>query len=357
MTIVLVSIHVEKTPPAFPLAAAVIKTAIEKAAETSNFKVLMHDYYLPVIPSETVKNLLESGADVFGFSACTWNSAEIISIAGLLKQNKAGCRIVAGGPQASAVPEIFKNSGFFDIIIVGEGEELIVDALIRQTSEPEILTAAPVDFSAGSSPYPAVLDKKRMFDGILWEVSRGCPYNCAFCYESRGCKTIRTVSKDRMKAELELFRRNGIKKIWVLDPTFNRSSSHAVQVLNEIIAVYPDAHYTFEIRAELMNRQICALLSEIDASLQIGLQTTDASALKKINRSLNEDKFLEKCRMMSEYGLTFGIDLIYGLPGDSYESFTKSLDFAVSAAPNNLDIFPLSVLPGTEIAERADEYG
>jgi radical SAM superfamily enzyme YgiQ (UPF0313 family) len=317
----------------------------------------MHEYYLPLVPKNIARKLLETGADVFGFSACTWNSAEIISIAEALKQSKPGCRIITGGPQASAAAGIFQDTGLFDTIVVGEGEGCIVDVLLNQKSGSSILTAAAADFSAGSSPYPAVLGKSHNYEGILWEVSRGCPYSCSFCYESRGCKEIRTISEERMKMELELFRKNQIKKIWVLDPTFNHSSSHAVTVLNKIHDLYPEAHYTFEIRAELMNKQICLLLSELDTSLQIGLQTTNTQALEKINRRLNPDKFLNKCRMMSGLGLSFGIDLIYGLPGDNYESFKESLDFAVAAAPNNLDIFPLSVLPGTELAEKTEEYG
>lgn len=357
MTIVFISIHVEKTPPAFPLAAAILKTSVMKDQRTSGFTVLMREYYLPVNPKEIAHELLETKSDIFGFSACTWNSDQIIGIAAELKRNSPDCRIIAGGPQASAAAGVFQETGFFDTIIIGEAEGVIIDALFPQKNQPVVLTAPPSDFSGSSSPYPAVLNKKRKSEGILWEVSRGCPYKCSFCYESRGCKTIRTIPAERMRSELELFRMNGIKKIWVLDPTFNHNSNHAEKVLNEIIAVYPEAHYTFEIRAELMNRQICALLAGIDASLQIGLQTTNPAALKKINRSLTQDKFLGNCRMMSEYGLTFGIDLIYGLPGDNYESFKKSLDFAVSAAPNNLDIFPLSVLPGTEMAENAEEYG
>jgi len=46
--------------------------------------------------------------------------------------------------------------------------------------------------------------------------------------------------------------------------------------------------------------------------------------------------------------------MIYGLPKDSLKSFCKSLDFVIGLAPNHIDIFPLSVLPGTELADNAD---
>jgi acetyl-CoA carboxylase biotin carboxylase subunit len=61
--------------------------------------------------------------------------------------------------------------------------------------------------------------------------------------------------------------------------------------------------------------------------------------------------------MLNKEDLSFGLDLIYGLPGDSLAGYRKSLDFALSLYPNNLDLFRLSVLPGTALRDRAEELG
>ncbi len=55
--------------------------------------------------------------------------------------------------------------------------------------------------------------------------------------------------------------------------------------------------------------------------------------------------------------MSYGFDLIYGLPGDSLTGFLASLDFALSLIPNHLDIFPLAVLPGTRLADTATGLG
>ena len=54
---------------------------------------------------------------------------------------------------------------------------------------------------------------------------------------------------------------------------------------------------------------------------------------------------------------SYGFDLIYGLPGDSLAGFMDSVDFAMGMVPNHLDIFRLSVLPGTRLAETAEGLG
>ena len=51
--------------------------------------------------------------------------------------------------------------------------------------------------------------------------------------------------------------------------------------------------------------------------------------------------------------MVYGFDLIYGLPGDTFEGFCASLDFAMGLIPNHVDIFPLAVLPGTRLQETA----
>ena len=52
---------------------------------------------------------------------------------------------------------------------------------------------------------------------------------------------------------------------------------------------------------------------------------------------------------LSAEGVTFGLDLIYGLPGDDYSGFCESLNFALGFDPNQIDLFPLAVLPGTSL--------
>ncbi|MBI9109384.1 MAG: radical SAM protein [Spirochaetales bacterium] len=352
MTVIFISIHIEKSPVAFPLASAVLKTAVEKFTGLKDCRALLEEFFMPQKASDIADRLIKTGASFFGFSVYTWNASLVIETARVLKERMPDAVIFAGGPQVTAVPGEFRKTGLFSFIVEGEGEGIVPGRLLGSAAHESI----EFDFSKSASPYAKVLSEKK-YSGVLWEVSRGCPYNCAFCYESRGCASIRTISEQRLIEELKLFRKMEIEKIWVLDPTFNHNKKHAENVLQMILKYNPDAHYTFEIRAELMNETLCRLFSELDASLQIGLQSTDEQVLKSVNRSLDKVKFAQKCKLMSSWGLTYGIDLIYGLPFDSIDKFCESIDFAVSSGPNNIDIFPLAVLPGTELAEKADRYG
>jgi radical SAM superfamily enzyme YgiQ (UPF0313 family) len=121
------------------------------------------------------------------------------------------------------------------------------------------------------------------------------------------------------------------------------------------LAYFP--HFHFEVRAEYLTRPQARCFSAIGATLQIGLQTANPKAAALVNRSFDRSLFAAKMRLLNEADVIFGLDLIYGLPGDTLADYKKSLDFAVSLSPNNIDMFRLSVLPSTALFDRADELG
>ncbi len=118
----------------------------------------------------------------------------------------------------------------------------------------------------------------------------------------------------------------------------------------------PEIHYTFEIRAELLDIPSAALFGELYCSLQIGLQSSNAEVLRKINRQFNPTLFKEKIQLLHDSNVVFGLDLIIGLPDDTYQSFLESIDYTLSLKPSNIDIFLLSLLPGTELFDRKDDF-
>jgi hypothetical protein len=209
------------------------------------------------------------------------------------------------------------------------------------------------DLAALPSPFLDGILNLADYSGVLWELSRGCPFACDFCFESRGTAGIRRVPMPRVEAELELFAESGIREVFVLDPTFNYHKANAKQALRLIAKKAPDIHFFFEIRSEFIDREMAGLFAAIRCSLQIGLQSAHDAVLKNVNRSLDPADFEARILLLHQADVTYGFDLIYGLPGDTLEGFRASLDFAMSLVPNHLDIFSLAVLPGARLAETA----
>ncbi len=363
MKLTLVAIHIEASARAVPLGpamlASVLKRAFPEAVET---RVL--DLFLQQSAQACAEQILATDPDWVGFSVYVWNRARAREIAELLRRQWPSLLLFAGGSEATADPEGMLAEGFLDLVLAGEGEELIQDVVGRLLGGEAVseirgsIRPAPVkDLGTLPSPYLDGSLDPSAYPGMLWELSRGCPFRCDFCFESRGETGIRRVPMERVEAELRHFEACGVSQVFVLDPTFNFDKRQAKAILRLIAAQAPAIHFFFEIRSEFIDRELARLFASIRCSLQIGLQSADDAVLRRINRSIDLADFEAKVLLLHQAGATYGFDLIYGLPGDTLQGFLSSIDFALSLVPNHLDVFPLSVLPGTRLRETAPELG
>ena len=361
MKIILVSIHIKKNAPeAIPLAAAMLKSACDDLADIS-----LSEFALDDNENEIVSALKNKRPDGIGFCVYLWNREIICNIIKKLRNECPEMLLFAGGPDITANISHFIKNTPVDFAVSGEGENVLRSVLkkinengsleniheiqgVATKNFPDAKIALSIeDLSSLPSPYlSGILDVKK-YNGVLWELSRGCPFQCAFCYESKGNANVRQFCLERIEKELELFEKNGVEQVFVLDPTFNKNKQRAKQILRLIQSKAPDIHFTFEVRTEFLDEEMAELFASVSCGLQIGLQSTNITALAEINRRFDSNAYSKKIKLLNEYGVIFGLDLIFGLPKDSFSDFCKSLDYAINLQPNNLDIFQLAVLPGT----------
>ena len=362
MDLLLVALHLEPSPRAVPLGPAMLASALKRAfGEAVRTRVL--DLFLQDSAQTCADRILAEQPQYVGFSMYVWNRTLALATARELKRRHPEMVIFAGGAEATADLQGVLADPAMDFVLPGEGEELIVQALglLRQGVPPAelqaLLSPGPVkDLASLSSPFLDGTLRIGDYSGQLWELSRGCPFTCDFCFESRGAAGTRRVPMARVQAELELFEAAQVSQVFVLDPTFNYNKQQAKEVLRLIQASAPGIHFFFEIRSEFLDRELAGLFASIKCTLQIGLQSASKQVLGNIGRSMNNQDFQQKILLLHEAGATYGFDLIYGLPGDTLEGFLDSLDFAMALAPNHLDIFRLSVLPGTRLMETAPGF-
>ncbi|HRW23148.1 MAG TPA: radical SAM protein [Spirochaetia bacterium] len=312
-------------------------------------------------PEAIAKRALALSPDLVGLSLYSWNSGRLEAAGTALKAARPGLVIVAGGPDASADPEALATRGPADVVVAGEGERAIVDlvgAMLAGDPLPgPVVRAAPVDPAGLSSPWlDGTLDPGRWGGGAL-ELTRGCPYRCAFCFESKGEARLRRFPLETAGKELERFEEAMVEEVFVLDPTFNADPKRMAAAVRLFSERGPNLRYFLEIRAELLTAEQARLLGSLDCSVQIGLQSADPAVLALVDRTLDPDLFARKTRLLDEEGVVYGLDLIYGLPGDTLAGFRRSLDYALGLGPNHLDVFRLAVLPGTALHDRAAGLG
>lgn len=365
MNIVLTSVHITKSPDAVPLAPALLKTYLERSITDKNLKISIIEFTLEYDIDRNVEEILNSKPDIIGFSIYLWNRKYYMRLINKLKQRSPGVIIVAGGPEIRSDYQSLLEKGI-DYTIDGEGEETFSELVSALLENRDCLNIDGVNDNKSryikninTIPSPILtgnIDLNK-YDGYLWELSRGCPFSCDFCFESRGFKGVRHYDLERVKEELKVIIESETSQVFVLDPTFNINLDRAKLILRLIKKINKGTHFHFEVRAELLDNEISRLFTETGSSLQIGIQSGHNSVLKLINRSLNRKDFTKKIALLNNNGTIFGLDLIYGLPGDDYSGFKDSMEYVLSLQPNHVDIFPLAVLPGTALYENASNLG
>ncbi len=358
---------------AVPLGAACIASALKADPRlTGRVAVSLADFGFrddAAFIADDLASRPDAAGAVFFFSVYVWNRSVLSDTARILRSRLPDAVFVAGGPEVTGNPAGLESS--FDYLVSGEGEldvpELacaLLDGRVpssgtgRAVSLPR--TASPDCASCPSPWLDGTLDGCRAVSeekGALWELARGCPFKCAYCYESRGDHRVRPLPLARLEAELARFLELGIERVFVLDPTYNAHRERALGLLHMLAKKGEGIHFSFEARAEQIDRELAAAFAAIPCSLQIGLQSTNQQALELVNRKTDLKLFAKRIGLLNEAGVVFGLDLMYGLPGDSLSGFRNSLDWALSLWPNNLEIFRLAVLPGTELADKADGLG
>ncbi|HKM06360.1 MAG TPA: radical SAM protein [Sphaerochaeta sp.] len=370
MKIQIVSCCLEEGNLSFPLGALSIKTAIEHHPTLKQYNCTLGAYTLEDDPVRAAESCALSEATHIGCSIYLWNRTWFDLFANHLKRVAPSVTLFAGGTEVTANPHSF-DLDLYNFLTLGEGEEstTVALSLLLEGKEPQgqgILTkgkelsyAFPQDLGTLDSVLlsGSAADFVKPGSSILWEMTRGCPFSCAFCFESKGIRSVRHFTYERIDEELEYLLANQVEEVFILDPTFNMDKKRTVQMLSLLVEKAQDIHFIFELRAELLDAELADLFAQLNCSLQIGLQSSNTEVLKAINRRFDPTLFQAKIALLNERGIVFGLDLIIGLPHDSLSIFCNSLDFTVGCKPSNIDIFALSLLPGTKLADDAEKLG
>ncbi|MGA8571617.1 MAG: radical SAM family heme chaperone HemW [Desulfobaccales bacterium] len=88
--------------------------------------------------------------------------------------------------------------------------------------------------------------------------------------------------------------------------------------------------------------------------LSLGAQSFDEAELAFLKRRHTADQTLEALGLIRAVGFkNLGLDLIYGLPGQTPDAWLKTLEQALACAPEHLSCYQLTLAPGTLLSRRA----
>ncbi len=341
-----------------------------------------HERVLPL-----ARECLAAGVQpVFGFSCYTWNVALFIDIARTIKQALPDALVIGGGPHVQRAEDFLYEDGF-DVIVLGEGEITFTQLLDCSSRDQWSEVAGLAYLLSDGAPYctaarprqteldrfPSALDLlplrhadgRPLYQRAAYESSRGCPYRCAFCEWGTGAIGTRMYqfSLDRIRRDLQRLVDGGIEDIWFCDSNFGALREDAAKA--EIVVDlrrrtgYPRTFATSWSKNHNARVQKIVRLLHRNGLLwhyHLALQTLTPKALELSHRTnMRANDYEPVVRALAAEGVPVAAELIWGLPGDAFDSFEANLDRLMRVFPN-FNIFGYTLLPGTEFFDRRDEY-
>lgn len=139
------------------------------------------------------------------------------------------------------------------------------------------------------------------------------------------------------------------------------SAADVERILEQIRRCYPvaaDAEITIEcnpgtVTAEKLHHYITGGINR----LSVGLQSTDDAELARIGRIHSYRDFLESYRLAREAGFgNINVDLMAALPGQSVDSYRRTLERVTALAPEHISAYSLILEEGTTLYVNRSSY-
>jgi anaerobic magnesium-protoporphyrin IX monomethyl ester cyclase len=373
MNITLATIHCN--PRFTPLALLYLKAYLVETRGYQFQDVTIREFPSDAQSDDVASQILAGQPDVVGLSCYVWNVKTLMAASRRIKEVKPDIKIVLGGPEVGPLAKsVLRKHPYVDVVVKSEGEvpfSEIVEAVgnggdygrvrgiaFQRVGEIHETENAPILQDLNYIPSPHLLQYGKHKGRIIClETQRGCVFKCNFCFYNKDL-SIRNRRFDvaRVKEEIFFWLQQEADEIYLMDPVFNLNAARAKEICR-FVAQHNNRKVRFhsEVWAEFIDEEMAQLFKEANFTfLEVGLQTTDGAVLAAVERRLKLKQFIEGISYLKKFDLKFELQLIYGLPGDTRASFKRSLDFAASLEPPRLSVFPLMVLPGTELWRKAE---
>ena len=335
-------------------------------------------------PEETAARALATAPDLVAFSSFTVTHRWSVAVARAIKRARR-VPTVFGGPHPSAAPAAVLRDPAVDAVVVGEGEEALLDlagcverdgfgrsdvanAWFRSAAGPVANRPRPLLRDLDRLPFP---EREPFYDRIpeferdfMVLTQRGCPFHCSYCehslFASRypGEKRVRQRSVDNVLRELRQWRARGrMRKVFFWDTIFALD----LRWLREFAPRYRDeVGLPFECYAHprTLSAEAARLLAAAGCSLvRMGVQSVSPDTLARVGRSGGPTEVRQAITWLREAGVPFAFDHILALPGEGAAEQRDACRLYAELRPERIVVHWMTYLPGTAAFEEARRSG
>jgi len=342
-------------------------------------------------PIELKHRISDKSPEILALSHYEWNSNLDIAILKYMKQKNSDTVTVMGGPSFETdldwAKNFFQERPYLDAYIYGEGEwsftrfvelleaydkklinipfEELPSSIFYLNKKSNKLINNPknfverLDLTNHPSPYlTGIMDPFLANPNLspIMETNRGCPYACTFCNWGNAIQAkINQFSIDTINKEVLYVCKNSKNMLgffYIADANFGilKRDLEIARVIRECMDKYNFPKQVFQCYAKNTNDAVIDIAATLRtvSSMSMSKQSINKQVLVNVKRgNIPAEQYDTLREKAQEKGIETFTELIYGLPGENYESFIAGIK---ESARNNVrvSIYPNYMLHGSE---------
>jgi len=334
-----------------------------------------------------------TAASIFALTSTTPQMPATSRIAKIIREEKPDAKIILGGPHPTLVHSAFKKESLetyrgratmamkkimdlFNVIVVGDGEEAIFEAIDPKSSgivDANDRTSSMFldNEKLEKTPYPArhLVDLKSYHYTIEEKPATsliaqlGCPFECGFCggRQSPMLRVIRTRSSQSIIDEVRhIHEKYGHTGFMFYDDELNVNPK-LVELMNGLSDLQSELGVEFRLRgfvkAELFNEQQAKAMYRAGFRwLLTGFESGSTRILTNINKKATREQNTRAIEFGKKNGLKIKALMSIGHPGESLETIMDTRDWLIQVKPDDFDVTIITTYPGTPYYDFAKRH-
>jgi anaerobic magnesium-protoporphyrin IX monomethyl ester cyclase len=356
LKILLINVPIREDKPFFvpSMGAAYIAGILD----THNYPVLILDLNIDNNDDfdEIGHKLERYDFDIIGITGLITQYDYIKRLTYLLKSLHPGKKIIIGGFIGSTVPELLLTRTKADVIVIGEGEVTIIELLqaietgcdlshvngIAFNRDGSIVVTGKRDLitDIDSIPFPAwdMFPIQQYMDTFAAHynqerimpilTSRGCPFDCTFCYDSFGKKT-RYRSPENVVSEMKALKsKYNITRLIIYDETFTVNRKRAISICNLMIKENLNIKWECSGRVNCIDEELLVILKAAGlTTILYGIESGSQKMLDVMRKGVTVEQSRRAIRMTKKAGVNMHTPLMLGFPGETEQTIAESVNF------------------------------
>ncbi|MCJ7443253.1 MAG: radical SAM protein [Methanotrichaceae archaeon] len=165
----------------------------------------------------------------------------------------------------------------------------------------------------------------RFREGASVEFSRGCTFQCSFCFKQWFRNKYRMRPIDKVIEEIEELKNLGYRYIYFIDELFNRDSKSLRKLLEELKKV--GIAWGCQCRPDIMTPDLLLLMKNAGCyTIEYGLESLSQKISQSMKKGMDREKSLDSINLTAKLGIETIVFFLYGAPNEANHTLSETVD-------------------------------